>query len=109
MIPGLGASIRPPLLDECYVDDLMRVEEADAIRACHRLARHGFQHAMYGQDLADPGDRHLTSAVRCGPASTSPCDAGTDVTRKSAELTADPNELTAASRTAPGCREPRRC
>jgi N-(2-amino-2-carboxyethyl)-L-glutamate synthase len=103
MIPGLGASIRPPLLDESYVDDLMRVEEADAIRACHRLARHGFlfggstgtvvsgamnwlarhdaadltavaiapdlgeryldtiyqpnwQHAMYGQDLADPGE-----------------------------------------------------
>jgi len=42
MIPGLGASVPPPLLDESYVDDLVRVEEADTIRACHRLARHGF-------------------------------------------------------------------
>ena len=42
MIPGLGAGIRPPLLDESYVDEVIRVEEADTIRACHRLARHGF-------------------------------------------------------------------
>jgi cysteine synthase A len=42
MIPGLGASIRPPLLDESYVDGVVRVEEADTIRACHRLARRGF-------------------------------------------------------------------
>ena len=42
MIPGLGTSVRPPLLDESYVDDVVRVEEADTIRACHRLARRGF-------------------------------------------------------------------
>ncbi|MFJ6562975.1 2,3-diaminopropionate biosynthesis protein SbnA [Streptomyces sp. NPDC091412] len=42
MIPGLGTSMRPPLLDESYVDDVVRVEEADTIRACHRLARRGF-------------------------------------------------------------------
>jgi N-(2-amino-2-carboxyethyl)-L-glutamate synthase len=42
MIPGLGTSIRPPLLDESYVDEVLRVEEADTIRACHQLARHGF-------------------------------------------------------------------
>jgi len=42
MIPGLGTSVRPPLLDECYVDEVVRVEEADTIRACHRLARSGF-------------------------------------------------------------------
>jgi N-(2-amino-2-carboxyethyl)-L-glutamate synthase len=42
MIPGLGMSIRPPLLDPSLVDDVVRVEEADTIRACHRLARHGF-------------------------------------------------------------------
>jgi cysteine synthase A len=42
MIPGLGASICPPLLDTSYVDDAVRVEEADTVRACHRLARHGF-------------------------------------------------------------------
>jgi cysteine synthase A len=42
MIPGLGTSVRPPLLDESYVDEVVRVEEADAIRACHRMARRGF-------------------------------------------------------------------
>jgi N-(2-amino-2-carboxyethyl)-L-glutamate synthase len=42
MIPGLGMSVRPPLLDNAYVDDVVRVEEADTIRACHRLARRGF-------------------------------------------------------------------
>jgi N-(2-amino-2-carboxyethyl)-L-glutamate synthase len=42
MIPGLGASVRPPLLDESYVDEVVRVEEADTVRACHRLARRGF-------------------------------------------------------------------
>ncbi|MHA5054055.1 2,3-diaminopropionate biosynthesis protein SbnA [Streptomyces sp. SD15] len=42
MIPGLGTSRRPPLLDESYVDDVVRVAEADTIRACHRLARRGF-------------------------------------------------------------------
>jgi N-(2-amino-2-carboxyethyl)-L-glutamate synthase len=42
MIPGLGTSVRPPLLDESYVDEVVRVEEADAVRACHRLARRGF-------------------------------------------------------------------
>ncbi|MBV8995408.1 MAG: 2,3-diaminopropionate biosynthesis protein SbnA [Pseudonocardiales bacterium] len=42
VIPGLGMSIRPPLLDMSYVDEVIRVEEADAIRACHRLARKGF-------------------------------------------------------------------
>jgi 2,3-diaminopropionate biosynthesis protein SbnA len=42
MIPGLGTSVRPPLLDESHVDEVVRVEEADTIRACHRLARSGF-------------------------------------------------------------------
>jgi 2,3-diaminopropionate biosynthesis protein SbnA len=42
MIPGLGTSVRPPMLDESYVDDVVRVEEADTIRACHRLAATGF-------------------------------------------------------------------
>jgi N-(2-amino-2-carboxyethyl)-L-glutamate synthase len=42
MIPGLGTSIHPPLLDESYVDEVVHVEEADTIRACHRLARSGF-------------------------------------------------------------------
>jgi N-(2-amino-2-carboxyethyl)-L-glutamate synthase len=42
MIPGLGMAVRPPLLDESYVDDVMHVEERDAVRACHRLAHSGF-------------------------------------------------------------------
>ncbi|MEU6242670.1 2,3-diaminopropionate biosynthesis protein SbnA [Streptomyces sp. NPDC047024] len=42
MIPGLGMSMRPPLLDESYVNEVVRVEEADTIRACHRMARRGF-------------------------------------------------------------------
>ncbi|MFF3248979.1 2,3-diaminopropionate biosynthesis protein SbnA [Streptomyces sp. NPDC002870] len=42
MIPGLGTSRRPPLLDESYVDDVVCVPEADTIRACHRLAGRGF-------------------------------------------------------------------
>jgi cysteine synthase A len=42
MIPGLGTSIRPPQLDESFVDEVVRVEEVDTIRTCHELARHGF-------------------------------------------------------------------
>jgi cysteine synthase A len=42
MIPGLGMSMVPPLLDESLVDEVIRVEEADTIRTCHRLARRGF-------------------------------------------------------------------
>jgi cysteine synthase len=45
MIPGLGTSVRPAMLDESLVDDVVLVEEPDAIRACHRLARRGF---MFG-------------------------------------------------------------
>ena len=42
MIPGLGMSVSPPLLDKSYVDEAICVEEADTVRACHRLAGHGF-------------------------------------------------------------------
>jgi len=42
MIPGIGTGKRPPLLDESYVDDVVHVEEAETILACHRLARQGF-------------------------------------------------------------------
>jgi cysteine synthase A len=42
LIPGLGTSVRPPQLDESYVDEVVCVEEADTIRACRRLARSGF-------------------------------------------------------------------
>jgi N-(2-amino-2-carboxyethyl)-L-glutamate synthase len=42
MIPGLGMSVRPPLLDPSLIDDVVLVEEADTVRSCHRLARRGF-------------------------------------------------------------------
>ena len=42
MFPGLGASVRPPMLDESLIDEVVRVDEADTIRACHRMARRGF-------------------------------------------------------------------
>jgi N-(2-amino-2-carboxyethyl)-L-glutamate synthase len=42
MIPGLGMGIRPPALDESYVDEVTWVEEIETIRTCHRLARRGF-------------------------------------------------------------------
>ncbi|MBW2271460.1 MAG: 2,3-diaminopropionate biosynthesis protein SbnA [Deltaproteobacteria bacterium] len=42
MIPGLGTSIRPQLLDESYVDEVVLVEEADTVRTCHSLAAGGF-------------------------------------------------------------------
>jgi N-(2-amino-2-carboxyethyl)-L-glutamate synthase len=42
LIPGLGTSVRPPLLDESLVDEVVRVEEADTVGACRELARRGF-------------------------------------------------------------------
>lgn len=42
MIPGLGTSVRPPLLDESLVNEVIHVKETDTIRTCHGLARHGF-------------------------------------------------------------------
>ncbi|MFD8546245.1 2,3-diaminopropionate biosynthesis protein SbnA [Streptomyces sp. NPDC059649] len=42
MIPGLGTGVRPPLLDESLVDDVVMVAEPDTIRSCRRLARRGF-------------------------------------------------------------------
>jgi cysteine synthase A len=42
MIPGLGMSVPPPLLDASLVDEVVWVEEPDTVRACHRMARRGF-------------------------------------------------------------------
>ena len=42
MIPGLGTAVRPPQLDESFIDEVINVEEADTIRTCHRMAEHGF-------------------------------------------------------------------
>src|SRR4051812_23011425 len=42
MIPGLGMGVRPPMLDDSYIDEVVWVEEADTIRTCHRMSRRGF-------------------------------------------------------------------
>jgi cysteine synthase A len=42
MIPGLGMSVPPPLLDASLVDEVVWVEEPETVRACHRMARRGF-------------------------------------------------------------------
>lgn len=42
MIPGLGTSVRPDILDTSCVDAVVHVSEADTIRTCHELVRHGF-------------------------------------------------------------------
>ncbi len=42
MIPGLGAGVRPQLLDESFVDHVVHVPEAEAVRVCHQLAKSGF-------------------------------------------------------------------
>ncbi|MFH7599307.1 2,3-diaminopropionate biosynthesis protein SbnA [Streptomyces racemochromogenes] len=42
MLPGLGAGVRPPLLDESFVDDVVVVPESETVRMCHRLAARGF-------------------------------------------------------------------
>lgn len=42
MIPGLGTSVRPQLVDMSFVDDVLHVREADTVRTCHELAASGF-------------------------------------------------------------------
>ncbi|HEX2315932.1 MAG TPA: 2,3-diaminopropionate biosynthesis protein SbnA [Thermomonospora sp.] len=42
LVPGLGTSTRPALVDESYIDDVVHVPEADTIRTVHRLAARGF-------------------------------------------------------------------
>lgn len=71
MIPGVGTSVRPPLLDESYVDEVIHVEEVETVRACHRLASRGF---LFGGStgtvisgaeswLADTGRDDLTAVA----------------------------------------------
>ncbi|MFE1315872.1 2,3-diaminopropionate biosynthesis protein SbnA [Streptomyces sp. NPDC058755] len=42
VVPGLGTSTRPELVDESCIDDVVHVSEPDTIRACHELAARGF-------------------------------------------------------------------
>ncbi|MGW0330944.1 2,3-diaminopropionate biosynthesis protein SbnA [Streptomyces sp. NPDC003011] len=41
-IPGLGAGVRPQLLDEGLVDEVVMVPERDTLESCHAMARQGF-------------------------------------------------------------------
>ncbi|MFF2650690.1 2,3-diaminopropionate biosynthesis protein SbnA [Streptomyces sp. NPDC058045] len=41
-IPGLGAGVRPQLLDERLVDEVVMVPERDTLESCHAMARQGF-------------------------------------------------------------------
>ncbi|MFC9386478.1 2,3-diaminopropionate biosynthesis protein SbnA [Streptomyces venezuelae] len=42
LIPGLGTSVRPAILDASVVDDVVIVPEQDTVRACRALLREGF-------------------------------------------------------------------
>ncbi|MFC9975906.1 2,3-diaminopropionate biosynthesis protein SbnA [Spirillospora sp. NPDC127200] len=42
MVPGLGTSTRPELVDESFIDDVVHVPETDTIRTVHALAARGF-------------------------------------------------------------------
>ena len=70
-IPGLGTSLQPAILDESFVDEVLWVDEIDAVRTCNRLARSGF---LFGGStgtvvcaaerwLAERGSPELTSVA----------------------------------------------
>ena len=73
-IPGLGMAVRPPLLDESLVDDVVHVGEVDTVRTCHALARRGF---LFGGSTGtvvsgatrwlDEHDAHDLTAVAIAP------------------------------------------
>ncbi len=63
MIPGLGMGVRPPLLDESFVDEVVLVEERDTIRACHRLASRGF---LFGGSTGTVVSGAISWLAECG-------------------------------------------
>ncbi|MFE6742266.1 2,3-diaminopropionate biosynthesis protein SbnA [Streptomyces tubercidicus] len=64
MIPGLGSGVRPPLLDEDYVDDVVLVPEPDTVRMCHRLAARGFLFGGSTGTVVSGADRWLAERGR---------------------------------------------
>ncbi|MGC4814781.1 2,3-diaminopropionate biosynthesis protein SbnA [Micromonospora sp. DT228] len=42
MIPGIGTSVRPPILTDTFVDEVVHVDEPDTVRTCRRLLGQGF-------------------------------------------------------------------
>ncbi|CAM03551.1 cysteine synthase A [Saccharopolyspora erythraea NRRL 2338] len=69
MIPGLGTGVRPQLLDESFVDDVVLVDEIDTVRTCHRLAARGF---LFGGSTGTviSGATRWMDANDAGPATT---------------------------------------
>ncbi|UJW29861.1 2,3-diaminopropionate biosynthesis protein SbnA [Saccharothrix sp. AJ9571] len=65
MIPGLGTSVRPALLDESYVDDVVHVTETETIRVCRLLAAAGFVFGGSTGTVIAGAQRWL--AARAGP------------------------------------------
>ncbi|MFF7992071.1 2,3-diaminopropionate biosynthesis protein SbnA [Kitasatospora xanthocidica] len=41
-IPGLGAGVRPQILDEDFVDEVVHIAEPETVRTCRRLSARGF-------------------------------------------------------------------
>lgn len=41
-IPGIGSSIRPPILEHALIDDVVMVEEYDAAKMCHQILKRYF-------------------------------------------------------------------
>lgn len=87
LIPGLGAGVRPALLDDSLLDEVIMVPEPETVRMCHRLAARGFlmggstgtvvsaagrwlaEHAPDGGVVAvgispDPGERYLDTVFQ---------------------------------------------
>jgi 2,3-diaminopropionate biosynthesis protein SbnA len=44
LIPGIGASISPPLLENAVIDDIVIVPESETIVGCHRLLK---EHSLF--------------------------------------------------------------
>ncbi len=63
VIPGLGTGVRPPILDESFVDDVVLVDEMDAVRACRALAARGF---LFGGSTGSVVSGALTWLARNG-------------------------------------------
>jgi N-(2-amino-2-carboxyethyl)-L-glutamate synthase len=72
LIPGLGTSVRPALLDESFVDDVVHVREEDTVKMCHRLAAAGFVFGGSTGTVVSGAERWLadngaTTAVAIAP------------------------------------------
>jgi cysteine synthase A len=69
MIPGLGMSVRPPMLDESYLDEVVRVERLTpscppstlGTDSCRRLHGHGGQRCDGLVDPACPARSHTVA------------------------------------------------